>query len=68
VDLEAHGSDRQKNIVDAAVYLANTDQVTGEVLHVDGGVHVGRWQPAADSRVVELWWEKEIVQIRESKW
>ncbi len=32
-----------KDIVDAVVYLAEAGQVTGEVLHVDGGAHVGRW-------------------------
>lgn len=32
-----------KDVVDAVLYLANADQVTGEVLHVDGGAHVGRW-------------------------
>jgi NAD(P)-dependent dehydrogenase (short-subunit alcohol dehydrogenase family) len=32
-----------KDIVDAVLYLSQTDQVTGEVLHVDGGAHAGRW-------------------------
>ena len=32
-----------KDIVDAVLYLADADQVTGEVLHVDGGAHSGRW-------------------------
>jgi NAD(P)-dependent dehydrogenase (short-subunit alcohol dehydrogenase family) len=32
-----------KDIVDAVLYLAEARQVTGEVLHVDGGAHVGRW-------------------------
>ena len=31
------------DIVDAVLYLAQAGQVTGEVLHVDGGAHVGRW-------------------------
>ena len=31
------------DIVDAVLYLAQAKQVTGEVLHVDGGAHVGRW-------------------------
>jgi NAD(P)-dependent dehydrogenase (short-subunit alcohol dehydrogenase family) len=31
------------DIVDAVVYLADADQVTGEVLHVDGGAHAGKW-------------------------
>jgi len=32
-----------KDIVDAVLYLAQADQVTGEVLHVDGGAHAGCW-------------------------
>jgi len=32
-----------EDIVDAVLYLADARQVTGEVLHVDGGAHVGRW-------------------------
>jgi NAD(P)-dependent dehydrogenase (short-subunit alcohol dehydrogenase family) len=32
-----------KDIVDAVLYLARTGQVTGEVIHVDGGSHAGRW-------------------------
>jgi NAD(P)-dependent dehydrogenase (short-subunit alcohol dehydrogenase family) len=32
-----------KDIVDAVLYLAQASQVTGEVLHVDGGAHAGRW-------------------------
>jgi NAD(P)-dependent dehydrogenase (short-subunit alcohol dehydrogenase family) len=32
-----------KDIVDAIVYLSEAPQVTGEVLHVDGGAHVGKW-------------------------
>ncbi len=31
------------DVVDAVLYLARARQVTGEVLHVDGGAHVGRW-------------------------
>jgi NAD(P)-dependent dehydrogenase (short-subunit alcohol dehydrogenase family) len=31
------------DIVDAIVYLTEARQVTGEVLHVDGGAHVGKW-------------------------
>lgn len=34
---------RVKDIVDAIVYLTEASQVTGEVLHVDGGAHVGKW-------------------------
>ncbi len=32
-----------KDIVDAVLYLAHASQVTGEILHVDGGSHAGRW-------------------------
>jgi NAD(P)-dependent dehydrogenase (short-subunit alcohol dehydrogenase family) len=32
-----------QDIVDAIVYLTEAEQVTGEVLHVDGGAHVGKW-------------------------
>ena len=32
-----------KDVVDAVLYLARAGQVTGEVLHVDGGAHAGRW-------------------------
>jgi NAD(P)-dependent dehydrogenase (short-subunit alcohol dehydrogenase family) len=32
-----------KEIADAVVYLAEARQITGEVLHVDGGAHAGRW-------------------------
>jgi NAD(P)-dependent dehydrogenase (short-subunit alcohol dehydrogenase family) len=32
-----------KDIVDAVVYLTEASQVTGEVLHVDGGAHIGKW-------------------------
>jgi len=31
------------DIVDAVLYLAQAPQVSGEVLHVDGGAHAGRW-------------------------
>jgi len=34
---------RVKDVVDAIVYLTEAGQVTGEVLHVDGGAHVGKW-------------------------
>ena len=32
-----------KDIVDAIIYLTEAGEVTGEVLHVDGGAHVGKW-------------------------
>jgi NAD(P)-dependent dehydrogenase (short-subunit alcohol dehydrogenase family) len=31
------------DIVEAVLYLAQATQVTGEVLHVDGGAHAGCW-------------------------
>jgi NAD(P)-dependent dehydrogenase (short-subunit alcohol dehydrogenase family) len=32
-----------EDVADAVIYLAEADQVTGQVLYVDGGSHVGRW-------------------------
>ncbi|MGA8408697.1 MAG: SDR family oxidoreductase [Candidatus Acidiferrales bacterium] len=32
-----------EDIVEAVLYLAEAAQVTGEILHVDGGAHAGRW-------------------------
>ena len=32
-----------KDIAAAVFYLAEASQVTGEVLHVDGGAHLGQW-------------------------
>jgi NAD(P)-dependent dehydrogenase (short-subunit alcohol dehydrogenase family) len=32
-----------KDIADAVVYLTEARHVTGEVLHVDGGAHNGKW-------------------------
>jgi len=32
-----------EDIANAVIYLAEADHVTGEVLHVDDGAHVGRW-------------------------
>lgn len=32
-----------EDIASAVVYLTEARQITGEVLHVDGGAHVGRW-------------------------
>ena len=31
------------DIAEAVIYVTEARQVTGEVLHVDGGAHVGRW-------------------------
>jgi NAD(P)-dependent dehydrogenase (short-subunit alcohol dehydrogenase family) len=32
-----------KDIADAVVYLTEASQVTGEILHVNGGSHLGQW-------------------------
>ena len=32
-----------EEVVDAVLYLETAAFVTGEVLHVDGGAHAGRW-------------------------
>ena len=32
-----------EDIAGAVVYLTEASQITGEVLHVDGGAHVGKW-------------------------
>ena len=32
-----------RDIADAVLYLTEARYVTGEVLHVDGGAHVGKW-------------------------
>jgi len=32
-----------RDVVEAVLYLSRARQVTGEVLHVDGGAHGGRW-------------------------
>jgi NAD(P)-dependent dehydrogenase (short-subunit alcohol dehydrogenase family) len=32
-----------KDIAEAVFYLTEASQITGEVLHVDGGAHLGRW-------------------------
>jgi NAD(P)-dependent dehydrogenase (short-subunit alcohol dehydrogenase family) len=32
-----------KDVAEAVIYLTEARYVTGEVLHVDGGAHVGRW-------------------------
>jgi NAD(P)-dependent dehydrogenase (short-subunit alcohol dehydrogenase family) len=31
------------DIADAVIYLTEAANITGEVLHVDGGAHIGRW-------------------------
>ena len=32
-----------EDITNAVVYLTEARQITGEVLHVDGGAHIGKW-------------------------
>ena len=32
-----------EDIANAVVYLTESRQITGEVLHVDGGAHNGKW-------------------------
>jgi len=32
-----------EEIASAVVYLTEARQITGEVLHVDGGAHIGKW-------------------------
>jgi NAD(P)-dependent dehydrogenase (short-subunit alcohol dehydrogenase family) len=32
-----------KEVVDAALFLADATFTSGEVLHVDGGAHAGKW-------------------------
>lgn len=32
-----------QEIVEAVIYLTEAPHVTGEVLHVDGGAHIGKW-------------------------
>src|SRR6202022_5180630 len=31
-------------VVDAVMYLTGAQFITGEVLHVDGGAHAGKWE------------------------
>jgi enoyl-[acyl-carrier-protein] reductase (NADH) len=32
-----------EDIASAVIYLTEARQITGEVLHVDGGAHLGKW-------------------------
>ena len=32
-----------QEVVDAVVYLTEAPRVTWEILHVDGGAHIGKW-------------------------
>jgi NAD(P)-dependent dehydrogenase (short-subunit alcohol dehydrogenase family) len=38
-----HGISSVQDNVDAVLFLTEAPRVTGEVLHVDGGAHLGRW-------------------------
>jgi enoyl-[acyl-carrier-protein] reductase (NADH) len=38
-----HGLSSVQEIVDAVLSLTEAQRITGEVLHVDGGAHLGRW-------------------------
>ena len=38
-----HGVSGVQEIVDAVLFLTEAPRITGEVLHVDGGAHLGRW-------------------------
>lgn len=38
-----HGVSSVQEIVDAVLFLTEAPRITGEVLHVDGGAHLGRW-------------------------
>ena len=38
-----HSVSSIKEIVDAVLFLTEAPHITGEVLHVDGGAHLGRW-------------------------
>jgi NAD(P)-dependent dehydrogenase (short-subunit alcohol dehydrogenase family) len=32
-----------EDIASAVIYLTEARHITGEVLHVDGGAHIGKW-------------------------
>ena len=38
-----HSVSSVQEIVDAVLFLTEAPHITGEVLHVDGGAHLGRW-------------------------
>lgn len=38
-----HSISSVQEIVDAVVFLTEAPRITGEVLHVDGGAHLGKW-------------------------
>jgi NAD(P)-dependent dehydrogenase (short-subunit alcohol dehydrogenase family) len=38
-----HSVSSTREIVDAVLFLTEAPHITGEVLHVDGGAHLGRW-------------------------
>jgi len=41
--LPIHRRGEIREVVEAVLYLESAAFVTGEVLHVDGGQHAGRW-------------------------
>jgi NAD(P)-dependent dehydrogenase (short-subunit alcohol dehydrogenase family) len=48
-----------KDIAEAVFYLTEASQVTGEVLHVDGGAHLGRWQVRTNTRLAYAAWQED---------
>jgi len=38
-----NGISTTQEIVDAVIFLTEAPRITGEVLHVDGGAHLGKW-------------------------
>jgi len=49
--LQPMGSLAEVNdVADAVLYLSRARQVTGQVLYVDGGAHVGRWEWSPSDR------------------
>jgi NAD(P)-dependent dehydrogenase (short-subunit alcohol dehydrogenase family) len=40
-----HRMGEVKEVVDAALFLTDATFTTGEILHVDGGAHAGKWCP-----------------------
>lgn len=38
-----HGISNVQEIADAVLFLTEAPRITGEVLHVDGGAHLGKW-------------------------
>ena len=38
-----HSISSVQEIADAVLFLTEAPRITGEVLHVDGGAHLGKW-------------------------